>query len=417
MNLIYIQFLGLIPALLIFWIGSRVRASIPEDQRGTRWFRFLLITLLALLTILMFLNPDFNRVTSFIWQMAMPVGSGVLAIILFQIFSDTTIRTKDNLITLFLFLITFVLIILLGIIVGDGFAPLLFALSGILIGLTWWMRERFGKKYMLVGAIQILLLGVSVWSADTNHRLIESPRWLSTIVQIAVFFIPAISIGIAGLLVFDIISGNLSNKKYKILFGVILILFTVSFLGYEMYLTSIWDVTTDGLGAPFLWMLAGIASISAAMLMAWLLSGWRKLAALAFAVLMPLSLKFPHWIGTYGPDGEWGDSPTCITERRAEKVAQAVQNYFETHGFYPETLKDLFPQQLFYIPRPIMIPGQTWCYEGGQDFYRLGYVHRQYFSSPTSVRIHISSGEPPDEYWPCEAEAAKYPGPFGYPGP
>lgn len=416
MNVIHIQLFGILPATLILWIASRIRVSTPEDQGLTRWSRFLLGTLVTLLAILVVTMPAHNRVASFLWIMFMPVTCGVMAILLIQFLSNHAVWSGDRLKTLLLCLIAISLTIFLGSVEGF-YTPLFIALSGLFVALVWWMWNRIGKKYMLVGAIQIILLGVSIWAADANDQLIESPEWLSTVVQILIVFIPVMSIGVAARLVFDVVSGNLSTDKHKILFGMILIVSTLFIIGYQMVLASVWDVATDGLGGPFLWTLVTISSMTAAMIMAWLLPGTRKLIALAFAVLVPLSMQYPHWIGTYGPDGEWGMSPAYITERRAETITNAIEGYYKDHDEYPISLKVLFPQNLIHIPRPIMIPGQTWCYEGGPDYYRLGYVYRRCFSTPASVRIHASSGEPPNSYWPCEDEAARYPGPSGYSGP
>jgi hypothetical protein len=106
-----------------------------------------------------------------------------------------------------------------------------------------------------------------------------------------------------------------------------------------------------------------------------------------------------------------------VTEQRAEAVNRAIQRYHKQNGDYPRMLTDLTPRYLVYIPNPLIIPGQTWCYEGGHDYYRLGYVYRQSFSSPTSVRVHAAVGKPPVSAWECEDEAAKYPAPPGYHGP
>jgi hypothetical protein len=42
----------------------------------------------------------------------------------------------------------------------------------------------------------------------------------------------------------------------------------------------------------------------------------------------------------------------------------------------------------------MIINGQDWCYEGGDDHYRLGYVDREHWSSPYLVRqVHKTAGE------------------------
>ena len=413
----YIQLLGILPAALIFWVANEICESDSEEQGVHCQFKFLLVTLAVLLVILLITMSGLNPEIVIAGLALIPVGCGVLAVIMFQAISDDTIWSKNKLKSSIFLLTGIALFILLWIFGGDKFTSLLFILVGIFVAFVWWAWEKSGKKYLLFGVIQILLLIISLWAADSNYQLAESPEWFAAFLHITIFFFPAICIAFTARLVFDLASGTLSGEKSRILFGVILILFTIFVLGYQMYLTSIWDVATDGLGAPILLMLISTTSIASATLMAWLLPERRKLAALGFALLMPLSMQYPNSIGAYGPNGKWGTSPAYITEQRADLIASAIQEFYEDNGEYPASLKDLFPRNLIYIFRPVIIPEQTWCYEGGQDYYRFGYVYRQHFSSSASVRIHAFAGEPPNPGWPCDNEAKKYPGPFENQGP
>jgi len=203
----------------------------------------------------------------------------------------------------------------------------------------------------------------------------------------------------------------------KAILSCVLILPILLLVGYQMWVAAVWDVATDGLRSIFLWLLISIAGIAAAMQLGWALPGKRKVAALAFAVVVPVSMMGAERMGTWGPYGEWGKMPIAVTEQRAEVVNRAIQRYYERNGYYPDALTNLTPRYLVYVPNPLIIPGQTWCYEGGDSHYRLGYVYRQYFSSAASVRVHAAVGEPLVSDWGCEEEAAKYPAPPGYYGP
>jgi hypothetical protein len=51
--------------------------------------------------------------------------------------------------------------------------------------------------------------------------------------------------------------------------------------------------------------------------------------------------------------------------------------------------------------------GQAWCYDGGANYYRLGYVYREHWSDPRlSGRLHQLKGELPELGGLCEAEVA-----------
>ena len=54
-----------------------------------------------------------------------------------------------------------------------------------------------------------------------------------------------------------------------------------------------------------------------------------------------------------------------------------------------------------------IIYGQDWCYDGGEDYYRLGYVYREHWSDPPTIgRIYKTKGEAPDLHDMCEEEIA-----------
>lgn len=172
-------------------------------------------------------------------------------------------------------------------------------------------------------------------------------------------------------------------------------------LGEQVRLGSIWDVATDGLRGPFLVLPLGVTTIFAALLLTWSLPRRWKWTAAVFALAAVLVVASAHRLGTYDPDGKWGKLPSLVTEQRAQVITQALERYQVKNDRYPGTLESLVPWYLVYIPNPFIIPGQTWCYQGGSDYYQLGYVYRAYFSSPSSVRIHATAGAPPVAGWSC----------------
>ena len=173
-------------------------------------------------------------------------------------------------------------------------------------------------------------------------------------------------------------------------------------------LASIWDVATDGLSGIFLVGTTFLAAIASALILSWKLTGRRKLAAILFAVIVPVTMIGAERLGTLDRHGVWGTLPGQVTDARAEKINQSIQRFHDENGAYPQTLSELTPRYLLYIPVPYIIPRQDWCYESGPGYYRLGYVYREMFSLPASVHIYSSAGEPPDQAWDCDEEAAKY---------
>jgi len=96
-----------------------------------------------------------------------------------------------------------------------------------------------------------------------------------------------------------------------------------------------------------------------------------------------------------------------LTEARAERVTQAIESYYAREGHYPQDLRQLTPRHALWLPGPVIIYGQDWCYDGGDDYYRLGYVDREHWSDPRLIgRIYRTKGDVPDLHGMCEEEVA-----------
>ncbi len=167
---------------------------------------------------------------------------------------------------------------------------------------------------------------------------------------------------------------------------------------YKFYWFMIWDSTYDGLG--YLWLpIPILAVLSSTIMLTIALPEGTKVAALFYLLLIPTliiisaqtqQLDFRH-----------------LTEERAERISQALDSYYAQKGRYPKDLQQLTPRYLISIPGPVIIYGQDWCYNGGSNYYRLGYVDREHWSSPTLFGHIFRSWEKiPDLPAICEQEAA-----------
>ena len=185
-------------------------------------------------------------------------------------------------------------------------------------------------------------------------------------------------------------------------------------LAWQAATASAWDVATDGLGGIFMLQQSFVLGVAAAIHQSWNLPLKRNSFIFGFVVLLLIIIMGANSFGTFGFDGEWGNVPRARTARRAEMINQAILRYYKEQGQYPEALADLTPSYMLYLPTPFIIPHQDWCYQGGRDYYRLGYVYRDYFSTPASVKVFAADGQPPDPSWSCDSETAKYPAPPGY---
>lgn len=176
-------------------------------------------------------------------------------------------------------------------------------------------------------------------------------------------------------------------------FGALLLANTL----HSLYWLTVWDNTYDSLG--YLWlMVPGVAVLFSGVMLSITLPGKTKLAGLLYALLIP-ALMIAVSARAQRVDFRQ------LTEARAERVRQVIETYYAREGRYPRELRQLTPWYVPALPGPVIIYGQDWCYEGGDDYYRLGYVYREHWSDPRlSGRIYRRKGEVPDLGGLCEEE-------------
>jgi hypothetical protein len=95
-----------------------------------------------------------------------------------------------------------------------------------------------------------------------------------------------------------------------------------------------------------------------------------------------------------------------LTRQRAEAVDQAVLSYYDRNGHYPATLAELSPWYLWNISKPATQWDHNFCYQAGEDFYRLGYVSQTnpHMFRDFSIVIYAAQGDLPNAAWVCDQE-------------
>jgi len=251
-------------------------------------------------------------------------------------------------------------------------------------------------------ALLVLLLMVCGWALNPYLTPTSRPKWLySTILIGSLFAWPIVAVSLAARLVYTGIAGDRPSNWPAVAIRLAVAALLLLVVGNLIVTETVWVQAEDSLSViPVLVFTTGVA---AAMLMAWEARGWRKLGALILALVVLFT-------ASYAPGLGWRTSPTGLTEARAERIDRAIHRYYERQGRYPSKLADLRPFYLWRIPQPVIFRDQTWCYEGGDDYYRLGYVHQPAFGVPPehiSIRIHAARGEPPKPSWPCDEALEK----------
>lgn len=412
MTVILLIQMAVIPALLVVLAGMLILHVGSDRTAGRRYLLFLLsagVLMIAAVFVARQLTPESdNRPASTVSNLLAPVLIGVLALILVNLKPLARLRPGEKALA---FLLGLVILVLLAFI-WQPYGMIHAILSGALLLAAVWVLVGTSDALVIalsVASLVLLALFNTAWLVIPD---LQPPPWLRIPFVILLFALPGLVVALAAVLISaglrllprpENVSqpGAATAFRFRAVWRLGLAALLLGYLAYTILWASIWDQTSDGLvGGVVLSMLAGLIAIAAGMLMGVTATGWRRSAGLAFAVLVPL-LMFGAF--DYGGDVSYH----AITEARAARIQRAVERFHARDGRYPEELRELVPRDLLRISRPIILQGRGWCYQGGQDYYRLGAFYREYFSSPLSLYIYASAGTPPESGWACEEKLAE----------
>jgi hypothetical protein len=166
---------------------------------------------------------------------------------------------------------------------------------------------------------------------------------------------------------------------------------------HNLYWFTLWDNTDDSLG--YIWLILPIlAALFSSEILLTTLPGRTKVASILYLVIIPGLMIL---VSARAQQVDFRQ----LTVERAEQVSQALETYYSQEGRYPQDLQHLTPGYMLSLPAPVIIYGQNWCYDGGDDYYRLGYVYREHWSDPRLIgQVYGTKGELPDLNRMCDGE-------------
>jgi hypothetical protein len=284
----------------------------------------------------------------------------------------------------------------------------------VVLGLAWAVRRLSATVWMVAG---LLALAGLLWPTS---MLVERwrfparlPQPLETLVTATVSSMPSLALIVAALLLYSGLTltqerkgagaaeGDATPARHKHAGRVAAICLVLSALLiaktlYNLYWLTVWDNTTDSLGY-FLLIIPILAALFSGTLLVLTLPGRAEWAGL-YALLIP-GLMIVVSARAQAVDYRW------LTEERAGRVSHAVEAYYAREGLYPQDLRQLTPRYLLSVPRPIIMNGQGWCYDGGDSYYRLGYLDRENWMSGILIpRAYRTKGQVPDLPGICDQE-------------
>lgn len=236
--------------------------------------------------------------------------------------------------------------------------------------------KRVNPNVWIVSGL-ILLIGLLIPSSSLLAD--REPGPVSTLIWTTLLLLPPLALINAGILLH---SGLEKSSAVSLVLSILLLVRTI----YNLYDLTLWDNTDDPLG--YIWLILPIlAVLLSGVMLSVALPGRMKLAGPVYIVLVSVLLIA---VSASAQREDFRQE----TAGRAERTVRAIESYYARRASYPETLSQLTPWYILSLPKPMVIYGQDWCYESGDDYYRLGYLDREHWSDPRLIgRVYKTVGE------------------------
>jgi len=313
--------------------------------------------------------------------------------------------------------ILIVLIVLLGFfrlchLYGVNSLPTIVVVLAMLTGLFGWALPRVLERVNARVWIYIGLLALMGLIVPTSSLMVDRRTGLlSSLIWATLFFLPSLALVNSALLLYSAIMGAKSSDRndkslvpplrpgrLPVISLVLSVLLIIKII-HNLYWLTVWDNTYDPI--EYIWLIVPIFAVLLSGLTLLVAVPYRtKLAGLLYILLVPAVMIA---VSTVAQRVDFRQE----TIEGAERTVLAIEAFRRTEGYYPQSLQKLTPFYIFSLPKPMIFYGQDWCYQGGRDYYRLGYVDREHWSDPRLIgRIYKVRGEAPDLPRMCEKEIA-----------
>jgi hypothetical protein len=389
--------IGMVPALLVAGAALRVTYGLPPEQAR----RCLLLLLAALATAILAVCLLADRLApepapsllSALPLLLMPTLIGVLALSLLHLGSLPAMPLGSRLLVLALLAAQGGMLYLLrDSRLGVGY----FVLPGVLLLVVVWgigLRSRRAALLLCAAAaLGLAFVHRSLWNQVPPLPLVDQIRLP---LAASFYLIPALLVSLPAALIISVLrppagepegQGRRFTRREALLLALALLLPLLP--AYVIYWGAIWDQTDDGIFAVVVVQAASVFAIGAGLALLLTLRGGYRLLGLVYMWLIPAVAWQAMALGMQ-------TSHHTITEERAAHIAEALAQYQGREGHYPVALAELAPGDLLFIPQPLLLPGETWCYQAAGDAYRLEAFYREFFSGPVSLRTYQSVGAAP----------------------
>jgi hypothetical protein len=409
-----LRFYFFIPILLVVVAGALIRKRGNPDKSSHRYFLFLVWTSLVAWSLFTYTNWGISAgsLGSLYNTMLAPllIGVSTLTMVNLREWQGLSGRHK-SVVLLFIFAIILAQLWFAGtradeMRIESFFLEAAMLMSSVLLWLAWTTGNDYPNALGLAAVLYLFLFNVLEGGALPFFEY-GVDNWLAVTSIGLYLLLPGLVIPAVAILTLKFLQPIASSSGERLLgvrIGQFILIFSlvVSFL-YTIAWLCIWDGTDDGIRGLIMILLTIIISSTTGMIIALSSGGWWRWSGFALAIVISYGV---FWV-VGGPGKLF--RPYDQTEKRAVSLQSAIEDFKATHGKYPAALGNLVPLELWRIPRPMIVRGEEWCYDAGPDYYRLGTLYREHWSSPEmTVRVYASTGNVPDGSWSCDERLAKW---------
>ena len=393
----------ILPAIIVFGAALIDRSQNPEQPSRKRLLVYLSLSalLLAVLGLLIWFNPYGSEINSSLPAYGvLIVLAPIMAYLLYHARELASLWPWDRVLAIIFVLVFLALFLLLWFADPIAFTMLIVLALGIALA---WNLPRGGAASLGILSLLILVTIVLTTGGWIYIPSADLPEWSRMV--LSVFTVSAILLSIllpAGLLYASLRSSS-PIKKPHLLWSLVFIAILLAGMAYQVAWDGIWSSAHARAFEDHLPFIQSMLSLAAGIFLTLTLRGWRRLVGPLYFVLVTS-------VAVVALSQGWKLSAFEMTERRAAVVDGAVESYYQENGVYPGSLAELSPRYLPLVLPPVVVRTGGWCYQSGEDFYRLGYISGDftYFDSEFRVETYAQAGDIPAGDWACDEWRARF---------